>query len=209
MSTRANKEMKEKENGLAPLDTAEDSNSGTNSEPQTSLFDRIKRMPWFPRAATFHVYLWGAANTALGIYLVFSFSLMTEKNANGAVSLALWVLTMAGILYALLGTLAILSSMRSRFTFGAVVGSSAFLSSQMFLVSIIAGGDLAVNDEDDQLDSTERGVSIFSLLLSFFYIALSIAMWLNRKAILKDWKVRRKLPVNNHLAGEFDEIELI
>ena len=79
----------------------------------------------------------------------------------------------------------------------------------MFLVSIIAGGDLAVNDDDDKMDSTERGVSIFSLLLSFLYIALSIAMWLNRKAILKTWKIRQKLPVNSHLAGEFDEIELI
>ena len=209
MSNSANKGMEEKKDSLAPLDTAANSSSSENSEPRPSIFDRMKRMPCFPRATTFHLYLWGAANTALVIYLVFSFSLMTEKNANGAVSLALWVLTMAGILYALLGTLAISSSMRSRFTFGAVVGSSAFLSSQMFLVSIIAGGDLAVNDDDDKMDSTERGVSIFSLLLSFLYIALSIAMWLNRKAILKGWKMRQKLPVNSHLAGEFDEIELI
>ena len=209
MSNSANKDMEEKKDGLAPLDTAEDSSSSESSEPQPSVLDRMKRMPCYPQATTCHMYLWGAANTALVVYLIFSFSLMTEKNANGAVSLALWVLTMAGILYALLGTLAISSSMRSRFTFGAVVGSSAFLSSQMFLVSIIAGGDLAVNDDDDKMDSTERGVSIFSLLLSFLYIALSIAMWLNRKAILKGWKMRQKLPVNSHLAGEFDEIELI
>ena len=141
MSNSANKGMEEKKDSLAPLDTAANSSSSENSEPRPSIFDRMKRMPCFPRATTFHLYLWGAANTALVIYLVFSFSLMTEKNANGAVSLALWVLTMAGILYALLGTLAISSSMRSRFTFGAVVGSSAFLSSQMFVARAVVHSD--------------------------------------------------------------------
>ena len=101
------------------------------------MFDRMKRMPCYPQATTFHMHLWGAANTALVVYLIFSFSLMTE-NTNGAVSLALWVLTMAGILYALLGTL-LSRTLCAEIAFGAVVGSSAFLSSQMFLVSIIAG----------------------------------------------------------------------
>ena len=66
------------------------------------------------------------------------------------------------------GTLAISSSMRSRFTFGAVVGSSAFLSSQMFLVSIIAGVILLLTMKMISWIQLERGVSIFSLFLVFF-----------------------------------------
>ena len=79
----------------------------------------------------------------------------------------------------------------------------------MLLISIIAGGDLATNDRDDVVDAPERGVSIFSLVLSIVYVSLSVLMWVNQKIILKSWKIREKLPGGNHLPGEFDEIELI
>ena len=186
-----------------------DENKNGKDDNSMSLLEKVKQMKCLPAKEKWHLYLWGIANITMVIYSVFSFSLMTEKNANGAVSTALWVLTIAGIMYAMLGTIAIASSLRSRFTFGAFIGSSAFLSSQMLLISIIAGGDLVTNDRDDQVDTPERGVSIFSLLLSIVYISLSVLMWLNQKIILKSWKIREKLPVGNHLPGEFDEIELI
>ena len=187
----------------------DNNNDSTNGDNNMSFLKKMKQIKCLPPKATWHLWLWGIANITLIAYLVFSFSLMTEKNVNGAVQTALWILTIAGIMYSMLGTLAISSSLRSRFTFGAFVGSSAFLSSQMFLISIIAGGDLAVNDRDDQVDAPERGVSIFSFILSIVYISLSALMWVNQKVILKSWKIREKLPLNSHLAGEFDEIELI
>ena len=131
-----------------------------NTSDNSALWlEKIKQITCLPAKAKWHLCLWAFANITMVAYLIFSFSLMTEKNVNGAVSTALWVLTIAGIMYSILGTMAITSSLRSRFTFGAFVGSSAFISSQMFLVSIIAGSDLAVSDRDNEVDTAEHRVT--------------------------------------------------
>ena len=98
------------------------------------------------------------------------------------------------------------------------------LASEMCLVSVITGHDLAVADKNNYPNAAEIGVSIFAILLAACYILMSLFLWIRSASILKSWeghsasgdssgrgnsKRRKKGNTTSNHDGEFDEIELI
>ena len=187
---------------------------------------------WFRRASEWmeiyvpensYMFMWAAIQLLLIGFLIFAFVLISAKDTIGAVSLALFALTFAAVVYSVIGSIALFSkTLRNRFSYGYFVGSSAMLASEMLLISIITGHDLAVQDKDDVPDAAESGVSIFAVVLAACYISISLLMWLRSSAILQSWEGHKisgnsaggskfknaKRDHGNH-EGEFDEIELI
>ena len=84
-------------------------------------------MKYLPPKATWHLWLWGIANITLIAYLVFFF-INDGKNINGAVQTAM-DFNYCWYYYSMLGTLAISSSLRSRFI---VLLAQVFFNSQCF-----------------------------------------------------------------------------
>lgn len=157
----------------------------------------------------FHEYVWGTTQLLLVLFIGFACSLLTENETNGAVLVALFVLVAASVLFSITGSAILFSKLRSQFTFGVFVGASACLASEMVLISIVTGHNLAkTHTKDDIPNPTENGVSTLAFLLSITYIVVATFMWLKREKIIKSWNLKSSRP--KHLAdGEFDEIQLV